>query len=146
MIFLIEQKFSITNRSLVLHLEVLTKASNKTSTSGNKLLLQCINFKVEVSIGQKFSPHTDHEDCELSDYYYQLRQELILLQCFAIILTFHSAHTAVPPLSPYKHTNKNKCHQFHSLPTSQFSSNLYEHFDHLCARAQLLQYFECFLF
>ena len=32
------------NRSLVLYLEVLTMKPNKTSTSGNKLLLGCINF------------------------------------------------------------------------------------------------------
>ena len=49
-----EQKFSITHRSLLLHVEVLTMTPNKTSTLGNKLLLWCINFYVEVSIGQKF--------------------------------------------------------------------------------------------
>ena len=31
--------------------EVLTKTRNKTSTLGNKLLLWCIHFYVEVSIG-----------------------------------------------------------------------------------------------
>ena len=49
-----EQKFSTTNRSLVLHLEVLTMTLNKTSTSGNKLLLWCINFQQKLVQGGSF--------------------------------------------------------------------------------------------
>ena len=36
--------FYLFYRSLVQHLEVLTMTPNKTSTTGNKLLLWCINF------------------------------------------------------------------------------------------------------
>ena len=49
-----QQKFITVSRSLLLHVEVLTMTPDKTSTLCNKLLLWCINFYVEVSIGQKF--------------------------------------------------------------------------------------------
>ena len=47
-----EKKLSITNRNLVLYLEDLTMTPHKTSTSGNTLLLRCINIVEVLCVSQ----------------------------------------------------------------------------------------------